>query len=168
MRKATILLAGLLLAGAISGCASPRGDDPSVATGSGGSNPTATASFDGAAYTKCMRSNGMDWFPDVTGGNTNVDVPDGTDRTKFNAAVQACQKYAPGDTGQAPAVDTEVHATLLKYAQCMRSNGVPDFPDPAADATGPGLDKSSGIDITVKSFKAAEQACRTILPNDGN
>lgn len=167
MRKATILLAGLLLAGAVSGCASRRSDDPTVATG-GGSKPTATASFDGAAYTKCMRSNGMDWFPDVTGGNTNVDVPDGTDRTKFNAAVQACRKYVPGDTGQASPVDAGVHATLLKYAQCMRSNGVPDFPDPAADATGPGIDKSSGIDITSKSFKAAEQACRTILPNDGS
>ena len=55
---------------------------------------------------------------------------------------------------------------LLKYARCMRSNGVPDFPDPAADANGPGLDKSSGIDITTPTFKAAERACRSILPAD--
>ena len=44
----------------------------------------------------------------------------------------------------------------LKFAQCMRENGI-DFPDPQADA-GPGLNKV-GEGSTPEEIRAAERAC---------
>jgi len=164
MRKAMILATGLLLAGAVTGCAKGAEKDPAVATGDG-AGASVSSSFDPAKYSKCMRDNGMDWFPEVTGTNTNVDIPDDVDRDKLNTAMEACRKFAPtGAAGPAAVSNADNQAKLLQYAKCMRSNGVPDFPDPKADGTGPGLDKSSGIDITSPTFEAAEKACRNVLP----
>jgi hypothetical protein len=47
----------------------------------------------------------------------------------------------------------------------MRSHGVPSFPDPSGRGIqiGPG----SGIDPSSPAFKAAESACRKLLPGGG-
>ena len=37
-------------------------------------------------------------------------------------------------------LDSQQQSARLKFAQCMRANGVPDFPDPTA--TGPLVDTS--------------------------
>jgi hypothetical protein len=53
-----------------------------------------------------------------------------------------------------------------KFAQCMRKNGVPNFPDP----NGQGqitINGSSGIDPRSPKFQKAEQTCRKLLPNGG-
>jgi len=49
-------------------------------------------------------------------------------------------------------------AELLKFAQCVRANGVPNFPDPNAQ----GLiqfDSSSGVNLQAPQFQAAERKC---------
>jgi hypothetical protein len=54
----------------------------------------------------------------------------------------------------------------LKFAECMRAHGVPNFPDPnsqGAIQVGP----SSGIDKGSPKFQAALQACQKVLPNSG-
>ncbi len=56
----------------------------------------------------------------------------------------------------------------LAYAQCMRSHGVPSFPDPNAQGGftiqgGPG----SSLDPGSATFQAADKTCRHLLPNDG-
>jgi hypothetical protein len=48
----------------------------------------------------------------------------------------------------------------LRYAQCMRSHGVTNFPDPASD----GSFSFSGSPKDMPSFQAADQACRKLLP----
>ena len=56
---------------------------------------------------------------------------------------------------------------LVAYAQCIRSHGVPDFPDPT---TGPGTDvtfslhSSPGSDLDPNSpiLQRAEKACRNL------
>ena len=46
-------------------------------------------------------------------------------------AQQACQRYAPfGDSGGQQQPDPKIREMVLKFAQCMRDNGVPNFPDP--------------------------------------
>jgi hypothetical protein len=63
-----------------------------------------------------------------------------------------------GDDGADPAADQQkVHDAELKFAQCMRDNGV-NFPDPNSEGrndikVGPG----SGIDE--RDFEAAQKAC---------
>jgi hypothetical protein len=46
----------------------------------------------------------------------------------------------------------------LKFAQCMRANGVPDFPDPTPD--GPIIDVKGASSIP--GFQAAKDKCSAI------
>lgn len=51
------------------------------------------------------------------------------------------------------------------YAQCIRDNGVPDFPDPDANGQlrGPGHEQQDN-----PTFRAAMQTCRQKLPGGGD
>jgi hypothetical protein len=50
--------------------------------------------------------------------------------------------------------------SLDQFAQCMRDNGVPDFPEPSDN----GLFLTDEIDTESPEFKAAEKACESLLP----
>ncbi len=51
----------------------------------------------------------------------------------------------------------------LAFAKCMRSHGVPNFPDPDAQ----GKIVASGLDTGSSTFHAAANGCRHLLPNGG-
>jgi hypothetical protein len=51
----------------------------------------------------------------------------------------------------------------LKFAACMRANGVPNFPDPGAN----GAFQASGIDPGSSGFQTAQGKCRQYMPNRG-
>jgi len=56
-------------------------------------------------------------------------------------------------------------ADPLKYSQCMRAHGVTKFPDPGPNgelriAAGPG----TGLDPSSATFRAAQQACKSLEP----
>jgi hypothetical protein len=55
----------------------------------------------------------------------------------------------------------------LKFADCMRSHGVPNFPDPGGGGGGIQIPAGSGINPFSPAFKAAQQDCRTLLPGGG-
>ncbi len=52
-----------------------------------------------------------------------------------------------------------------KFAQCVRDNGVPDFPDPDAEGRfrGAGHEQQDN-----PKFRAEEEACRQKLPGGGD
>jgi hypothetical protein len=50
-----------------------------------------------------------------------------------------------------------------KFSQCMRSHGVPSFPDPNSQ----GQVQFSGVDPQSASFAAAKRACAKYAPNGG-
>jgi hypothetical protein len=55
---------------------------------------------------------------------------------------------------------------LTKFASCMRTNGVPNFPDP--DAQGQiSFSSADGVDPGSAQFQRAQQACQKLLPNGG-
>jgi len=63
-------------------------------------------------------------------------------------------------------------AQAEKYSTCMRSHGVPAFPDPTPGPNGgfgfqirggPG----TGIDPSSSTFQSAQNACKSLLPNQG-
>lgn len=58
----------------------------------------------------------------------------------------------------------------LAYAKCMRSHGVPNYPDPTRKNGGveAGVGPNSGIDTNSPQFKAASQACEKLQPGPGN
>jgi hypothetical protein len=110
------------------------GGSPS-STGSGGS-PNAggsTTSSSAVGYTSCMRSHGAPDYPDPDSSGQLPKITSGqqvgvTD-SRLNAAQRACQDLWPY---QAPtqAQQRQQLTGDVKFAQCMRSHGLPDFPDP--------------------------------------
>ena len=53
----------------------------------------------------------------------------------------------------------------LAFAECMRSNGVPSFPDPSP---GPGLlFSATGLNPSSPAFKVAQAKCKKLLPGGG-
>ncbi|MFE2753375.1 hypothetical protein ACFXGA_15400 [Actinosynnema sp. NPDC059335] len=65
----------------------------------------------------------------------------------------------------APNADGE-RAQGLRYSQCMRDNGVPEFPDPEIGKDGGmSLDLPEGVDP--QAVDAAQRECKQYLPNGG-
>jgi hypothetical protein len=186
-------LAGVALA--LAGCGGSSG--PSVAhlhsaKGSGntssessGSSPESTANPEqaGVAYAQCMRASGVPNFPDPKpGGGFLFHARAGmTSSPGFKAAQAKCHKLMPG--GGPPSTTNPSPQTLahfLKVAQCMRTHGVPDFPDPRtsvpsnpfgsgygviSDIEGAILIFPSTIDRQSPAFTRAAAACAFPLRN---
>jgi hypothetical protein len=174
MRTTTMLAAaGLMLAAAMTGCATNDPDEPSVASAQSG-GPAATASASPSysedpdapiKFAKCMREHGMTWFPDPVGGSQSLRIPQSVKKEDFDAAQEACRQWAPsGQNGPKPSA--EDMEKFRQMAKCMRENGVPNFPDPQPDG-GISIDKKMGIDPESASFKAAEKKCERYLPQGG-
>ena len=98
------------------------------------------------------------------------------------AAVAACSKSPSGPgvagtgnssrTSEGAAAGGSSSDTMTKlraYAQCMRTHGLADFPDPTAnpDGSGGGFNLSGGGDLNRNSPRnqAADQACHSLLPS---
>jgi len=54
----------------------------------------------------------------------------------------------------------------IRFADCMRSHGVPNFPDPSAGG-GIQISSSSGIDPRSPAFQSAQSECSKLLPGGG-
>jgi hypothetical protein len=54
----------------------------------------------------------------------------------------------------------------IKFADCMRSHGVPNFPDPSSGG-GIQIPAGSGINPFSPSFKSAQAGCANLLPGGG-
>ncbi|MGI8335884.1 hypothetical protein ACRYCC_38560 [Actinomadura scrupuli] len=67
--------------------------------------------------------------------------------------------------GRSPAARAAEQAKLIKYAQCMRSNGV-DMPDPEPGG-GLKMEQRGGDETVKQKTDAAQQKCRHLLPNGG-
>jgi hypothetical protein len=137
MRTIRFLALGLLLTLAATGCGkTPAGDPVASAGGAPAASASAAAADDEdrpLKFSQCMREQGLSWFPDPEpGGGVRIKVPEGTDRTKMDAAMEACKEWSPEGGDRGPA-DPEMLEQARRMAQCMRDNGVPDFPDPQAD-----------------------------------
>ena len=53
---------------------------------------------------------------------------------------------------------------FLAFSECMRSHGVPTFPDPSP---GGGIHLTSGMNPFAPAFKAAQASCHKLLPGGG-
>jgi hypothetical protein len=130
----------------------------------GGKAQTADRQDAARQYAQCMRDNGVPDFPDPDpDGQFRGTSHDQQNDPKFRAASDACSSLAPGgeheNTGDPAFVNQ-----MRKYAQCMRDNGVPDFPDPDANGQFRGSSHEQQND---PKFRAASEACRRELPGGG-
>ena len=153
---ATLAMLGVLVAGCGNGSAG----------GSGGSGTTAIHEK-AVKFAECMRNNGVSAFPDpgASGSFTIDQVVNGSsldpNSAVFKQAMSACKTLEPpGFTGGK--VTPSQRTARLKFAQCIRDNGVPDFPDPAPN--GPLIDTnripSAATPGGMSALHAAMHTCR--------
>jgi hypothetical protein len=71
-----------------------------------------------------------------------------------------------GPTTGAPAGPVDEKENAVKFGQCMRDNGVPNFPDPKFnDGGGMSIDAPEGAEPA--KVDAAMQKCKPYMPNGG-
>jgi hypothetical protein len=105
---------------------------------SSSANTNAANQEKAVKFAQCMRENGVSEFPDPdASGKLTIDgVLNGSsidsNSSTWQGAISACKHLQPpGFTGDGPRSAGEQEAAL-RFAQCIRENGVEDFPDPAA------------------------------------
>jgi hypothetical protein len=140
MGPKTWAMAALAMVAISAGCGGTRssgGNDTAVTPGALGSGVDSTASARAKAvkFAECMRTNGVAAFPDpdASGALTIDAVANGssvdTSSAAFEHAVGTCKDLEPsGFTGHERSPEEQKAA--LEFAQCIRDNGVKDFPDP--------------------------------------
>ena len=139
-------------------------------TGSGGTGTSGKANqSQQLQFAQCMRSNGVANYPDPSadGGTLSALAAAGIDTQSpsYQAARQACKKYTPAGN-LTPAQSAADNAKGLEFAQCMRSHGMPNFPDPTTAPNGqPAVNLGRArVDPNSPTFQAANQACQKIVP----
>ena len=179
---AVIGIAALALLAACSGSRSSAGSGGSTNSRESAGPPSAVA------YSQCMRSHGVPDFPDPP---SSGEVPKGSAQefgvssSQYQAAQTACQNLYPTtggsggvltkdslgqceETGDCPQALVQQAMTALRtYAQCMRSHGVPNWPDPTIDSEGrPGVNLVAipGTNWNSPQISNKMQDCYHVMP----
>lgn len=128
---------------------------------------------DDLKFAGCMQSHGLPSFPEPVlhdgahGENLAFNQGFDSDSAAYKQAFATCKHDLPNDGGPPTAAQlAAISAELLKYSQCMRSHGVPGFPDPVVSSREIGF-SVKGVDPNSASFKGAQSACKALLPGGG-
>jgi hypothetical protein len=119
-----------------------------------GSSNDSASSPSAVSYSVCIRAHGVPNYPDPNSSGT-LPKPDaqafGVSSSGLNAAQRACQRLLPATGGSLTASSLQqcylsdvcpqalVQQAVsegLKFSRCMRSHGVPRWPDPTIDSEG--------------------------------
>jgi hypothetical protein len=171
LRRTAATIAALLgLAVLAAGCGGSNGPGvPGGGSGKSTHHAPGSASSGGVmaqfvAYSRCMRSHGIHDFPDPSSaGGVGIELHGGPgsdlnrNNPAFKAAEQACRSLQPG-AGQAPTPSAQKIAAEVKWARCMRSHGLPSFPDP----NGQGAFDRNKFDENSPAFQTASNACKSL------
>jgi hypothetical protein len=161
-----LALVALISAGCGSNAASETGSAGSAGTPSStatGGKKNATDQDKLVKFAECIRAHGVPHFPDA---NAKGEFVFGIDVSPavWTKAVDACKDLQPPGTLSSKRSPKQQTASL-RFAQCIRENGVKDFPDPAngeplVDTYKiPSSNRPGGMTI----LNAAMQKCRDLL-----
>lgn len=91
---------------------------------------------------------------------TACDGSPGSQVAQLGSTTTTQSSTSPTSTGK--------YVALLAYSRCMRSHGVPEYPEPVQvggkiqiSGSQPGVNPNSPV------FKSAQQSCRSLLPSGG-
>ena len=155
-----------VMAGAIllaTGCGGSSGSPD------GSSSPGTSNVAKEVAYSNCMRAHGVKVSVGSNGSIStgNSGSGGGTSAQKMQSAQNACRHLLPSAPSgrQVQAHQAQALKQALKYTQCMRSHGMPNFPDPT---TGNGPVSFPGVNGTSPGYAKANQACQSLLAGGGS
>ena len=130
---AAAIIASVGLALVVAACSS----GPSSAGSGGSPDAGGSASSQALAFALCMRSHGVPKYPEPNSSNT---MPNGLPKvgpqhlavtmSEFQAAREACGHLLPNGGHAAQSAAQQLLSDGLKFARCVRSHGVLNWPDP--------------------------------------
>jgi hypothetical protein len=136
------------------------GSHPAVSTG-----PTRAQAA--LAYARCMRAHGVPDFPDPDSNGT-FNLPSSV-TSQETSANHVCNHLLNVSTPLNAAQTQHALRQLVRYAQCMRAHGVPNFPDPQITGGGIGVPSgftfdTAGRNLDQKSphYQAASRSCQPL------
>jgi hypothetical protein len=143
-----VIAIAVLGAAAVAGC------------GSTGGSHAAAAPRRALEFSQCMRANGVPNFPDgpiKPGSGIDLQSP------AFHSALRACERYLPPSSGHEQPISASERRNDIALANCMRANGVPNFPDPGL--YGIQIPIGSGPNPQTPAFQHAQTACKKYMGN---
>jgi hypothetical protein len=171
IRRARLFTTAAALAAAttIAACGSASPNSSSSATASHSSAGSGSSSTDSTlTFSKCMRANGVPNFPDLKNNGMQIEATGQTisvngvsvNASAFLAARAKCDRYRP-HTQASQAQTAQQTRRGLEFARCMRSHGVPNFPDPKVVTGANGQQEAylPGINPQSPAFQSAAKAC---------
>jgi hypothetical protein len=166
---AALALATVALIGA--GCSNGSAENGNTGTGTASSSGTASSGADkklsardkAVKFAECIRAHGVSDFPDPNEKN-QFEYGVSVTPAVWDKATTACKDLQPPGTLSGKRTPKQQSASL-RFAQCIRDNGVKDFPDPVNGEPLvntykiPSSNKPGGMTI----LNAAMQKCRNVL-----
>lgn len=159
-RRASLFLIAAITIGLIAaGCGT------SSATGNSTSRTVAALEF-----VKCMRGHGVPDLPDpgtsISGpynsvGSIEIPATIDTQSPAFQAAQNACHGLLSAvlfSRGK-PTVTASVKTAIIAHAQCMRTHGIPDYPDPTFPDSGGIAITDAGTNPQAPAYQHAASVC---------
>jgi hypothetical protein len=176
---------GIVLAGCSSESSTPTIPDsadvvttaPSAETTVTTADPRLSLEQATLEFTECMREEGIE-FPDIRVdaegrpqlGELLEDLDTAT--PEFRTALTSCATVLTRAGALELTSDPELQAVIIdqlaSFSECMRTNGVTDFPDPTPGFNGTGSPYPLGlIPFDHPSFQSATAACQSQLGDLG-
>jgi hypothetical protein len=169
------VVAAVALGATVTACSSGStapavGSQPTTTAGSGAGSASAGTSplAEAVTYSQCIRSHGVPNFPDP------VQTPDGgygyrtsgidPNSAAFQGALQACKSLPSPWNSTGQELSSAQQQSWLNWAACIRTHGVPSFPDPTFSGSEV---HDSGITPNSTSIQSAMDACKSKLPSVG-
>jgi hypothetical protein len=112
------------------------------------------------AFAQCVRSHGVPSFPDPPNGHFLISSSVQSS-PQFQSATQGCAHLLSGGLSNGGGAGSAQTSSLLAFAKCMQTHGVPSFPDPTANGA---IGIPAGIDPNSPQFTNAWQECNSKLP----
>ena len=153
----------------------PSTSSSGSSAGSGSASSSASSPHSQAvAYSGCMREHGVPNFPEpqisTSGNEVKVAMrvtPGITGNPHFQSAEKACSKLlpegGPGGPGSNHQISPQEQSRYLKAAACIRTHGIPNFPDPTFSGGGVHIEHQ-GLNESSPAFEAAVRACESLIP----
>jgi hypothetical protein len=170
-------MTGALLFFALTGCGAARSG--AAGSGAGGSGTGGSGPGSGPAlsvqqqsqtiwlrFARCARSHGAPDFPDPNiDSQGHASFPDPGQVKQESLQVQgacgAILSQLPASARNAPVTAAQLRQ-LRAFARCLRSHGMPAWPDPKPDGTFPIVGTPLAAGGKSPALISAEQACRPV------
>lgn len=145
---------------------------PSPTDSVSSANAAGSAFSKGLAYARCVRSHGVPDFPDPnSAGQFNKTTVQqlSAGNAQYQTATQTCAHLLPNSGGGPTAAELRQEWTgMASFARCMRSHGVPNWPDPTRypqDPSRPTFILPGSIQPTPPTISKMD-VCLRLVPNN--